>query len=204
MQNTVCPTTVVALLPLAMLALLALAAVACGVALLAALLRRQGHERRQSERISREREHIVAMAAAGRISAEEASELRMALDDASPVGPEGPMQGRLQKTARPILFGVCGGLAEWLRWDATLVRLAYTLATILVAGFPGVIVYVILALVMPAPEGGATGSKARGIILGLLAAAAILAALLMLLCIGAIVVRAIASFGGVPAVQRLH
>ncbi len=184
MQNTVCPTTIVMLLPLAMLALLAMAAVAGVVALLVALLRRQGHARRQSERISRECERIEAMAAAGRITPEEAAELLLALDDASPAGPEGPPHGRLQKTARPILFGVCGGLAEWLRWDATLVRLAYTLATFLVAGFPGVIVYIILALVMPAPE-GATGSKAPAVILGLLAAAAILAALLMLLCFGA-------------------
>ncbi|NLF16830.1 MAG: hypothetical protein GX595_06180 [Lentisphaerae bacterium] len=42
---------------------------------------------------------------------------------------------------------------------------------------------------MPTPEGGAPGSKAHGIILGLLAAAAILAALLMLLCLGAFTVR---------------
>lgn len=185
MQSTVCPTTVVTLLSLAMLALVALLAVAGGVALVVALLQRQGHERRQSERILRECERIKAMAAAGRISAEEAAELLLALGDTSTANPDsGPPHGRLQKTARPILFGVCGGLAEWLRWDATLVRLAYTLATFLVAGFPGVIVYVILALVMPTPE-GATRSKARGIILGLLAAAAILAALLMLLCLGA-------------------
>jgi len=48
-----------------------------------------------------------------------------------------------------MIAGVCGGLAEWLGWDVTLVRLAYVLVSILSAAFPGIIVYIILWAVMP-------------------------------------------------------
>lgn len=48
-----------------------------------------------------------------------------------------------------ILGGVCGGLAEWLGWSATTVRVLYVLVSILSAGFPGMLVYVILWIVMP-------------------------------------------------------
>jgi len=48
-----------------------------------------------------------------------------------------------------ILGGVCGGLAEWLGWDPTAVRILYVLGSILSVAFPGMIVYVILWLVMP-------------------------------------------------------
>jgi len=49
-----------------------------------------------------------------------------------------------------VVAGVCGGLAEWLGWDVTLVRLIYVLISIFSAGFPGFIVYVILWVIMPA------------------------------------------------------
>ncbi len=45
----------------------------------------------------------------------------------------------------------CGGIATWLGWDPTIVRVAYVLISICSAAFPGIFVYVILALVMP-PE----------------------------------------------------
>jgi phage shock protein C len=45
---------------------------------------------------------------------------------------------------------VCaGGIAEWLGWDATVVRILYVLISIFSAAFPGIIVYVILWIVMP-------------------------------------------------------
>ena len=50
-----------------------------------------------------------------------------------------------------MLAGVCGGLAQWLGWDATIVRVLYVLLSVLSAAFPGIIVYVILWLIMP-PE----------------------------------------------------
>jgi len=48
-----------------------------------------------------------------------------------------------------ILGGVCGGLADWLGWDPTLVRILFVLVSVLSAAFPGMIVYVVLWLVMP-------------------------------------------------------
>lgn len=48
-----------------------------------------------------------------------------------------------------MIAGVCGGLAEWLGWDPTLVRILYVVISILSVGFPGTIAYIILWIVMP-------------------------------------------------------
>ena len=48
-----------------------------------------------------------------------------------------------------MIGGVCGGIAQWLDWDPTLVRVAYVLTSILSAGFPGLLIYIILWIVMP-------------------------------------------------------
>jgi len=46
-----------------------------------------------------------------------------------------------------MLTGVCGGLAEYFAIDATIVRILF--AVFALAGGPGLILYIILALVMP-------------------------------------------------------
>ncbi len=56
---------------------------------------------------------------------------------------------RLLRSRDRILGGVCGGLAKWLGWDVTIVRLAYILISILSVAFPGTIVYIILWIIMP-------------------------------------------------------
>ena len=48
-----------------------------------------------------------------------------------------------------MIAGVCGGLAEWLGWDVTLVRVLYVVVSALSAAFPGILAYVILWIVMP-------------------------------------------------------
>ena len=48
-----------------------------------------------------------------------------------------------------MLAGVCGGLAEWLGWDATLVRILYIVVSVLSVAFPGILVYLILWFLMP-------------------------------------------------------
>ena len=48
-----------------------------------------------------------------------------------------------------MIAGVCGGIAEWLGWDVTLVRVLYVVVSIFSAAFPGILVYIILMLVMP-------------------------------------------------------
>lgn len=48
-----------------------------------------------------------------------------------------------------IIAGVCGGLADWLGWSPTWVRLLYVLVSVLSIAFPGIIIYIILWVVMP-------------------------------------------------------
>jgi len=48
-----------------------------------------------------------------------------------------------------MIAGVCGGLAQWLDWDPTAVRILYVLISFFSVAFPGIIVYIILALIMP-------------------------------------------------------
>ncbi|HMB89476.1 MAG TPA: PspC domain-containing protein [Rhodothermales bacterium] len=48
-----------------------------------------------------------------------------------------------------MIAGVCGGLAEYFDLDPTLVRVGYVLLSVLSAGFPGLLVYIILAVIMP-------------------------------------------------------
>ena len=48
-----------------------------------------------------------------------------------------------------MIAGVCGGIAESLGWDVTMVRLLYVLVSIFSAAFPGLLVYLILWVVAP-------------------------------------------------------
>jgi len=52
-----------------------------------------------------------------------------------------------------MIAGVCGGIAEWLGWDPTLVRILFVLVSVLSAAFPGIIVYIILWVLMPEAQG---------------------------------------------------
>jgi phage shock protein C len=55
----------------------------------------------------------------------------------------------LRRSRQRLVAGVCGGLADWLGWDRTLVRVLYVLVSILSAAFPGLLVYAVLWIVMP-------------------------------------------------------
>jgi phage shock protein C len=48
-----------------------------------------------------------------------------------------------------IIAGVCGGLADWLGWSPTLVRLLYVVVSVASAAFPGILAYVLLWILMP-------------------------------------------------------
>jgi len=48
-----------------------------------------------------------------------------------------------------VIAGVCGGIAGWLGWDPSVVRIAYVVGSILSAAFPGTLVYIVLWIVMP-------------------------------------------------------
>ncbi len=54
-----------------------------------------------------------------------------------------------RSTTNRWLAGVCGGLAEWLGWSPTLVRILYVVVSVLSAAFPGIIVYIVLWILMP-------------------------------------------------------
>lgn len=56
---------------------------------------------------------------------------------------------RLTRSNNRVIAGVCAGLAEWLGWDVALVRVLYLVVSLFSAGFPGVIAYIILWIVMP-------------------------------------------------------
>ena len=51
-----------------------------------------------------------------------------------------------------MIAGVCGGIAEWLGWNATLVRILYVLVSIASVGFPGIVAYIALWILMPERE----------------------------------------------------
>lgn len=64
----------------------------------------------------------------------------------------GPANPLTRSKSERMLLGVCGGIAKWLGWDPTIVRVAYVLISICSAAFPGIVIYLILALVMPPGE----------------------------------------------------
>ncbi len=51
-----------------------------------------------------------------------------------------------------LIGGVCGGIAEWLGWNATTVRVLYIVVSILSAAFPGILAYLVLWIAMPQGE----------------------------------------------------
>ncbi|MCH7808088.1 MAG: PspC domain-containing protein [Planctomycetes bacterium] len=50
------------------------------------------------------------------------------------------------------IAGVCGGIAEYLDLDPTMVRVGYVLLSILSVAFPGFLVYCVLWLIVPERE----------------------------------------------------
>lgn len=62
------------------------------------------------------------------------------------------MEKKLRKSNNKLLAGVCAGMAEYMDVDPTVVRVVFTLVSLLIAGFPGLIIYLILCLIMPSAE----------------------------------------------------
>lgn len=60
------------------------------------------------------------------------------------------MSKKLYKSNQDKMFcGVLGGVAEYLNVDATIIRILYAVLSLFSAGFPGLLVYIICALVIP-------------------------------------------------------
>jgi phage shock protein C len=56
---------------------------------------------------------------------------------------------KLYRSSNRILAGVCGGVAEYLDVDPTLMRVIYVALSMFTAGFPGLLLYIILMILMP-------------------------------------------------------
>ena len=58
-----------------------------------------------------------------------------------------------KKLTRPrtgrMLAGICAGIANYFGVDVTLVRVGYLLLSLFSAGFPGLLLYFILTLIIP-------------------------------------------------------
>ncbi|MDH3217560.1 MAG: PspC domain-containing protein [Candidatus Krumholzibacteria bacterium] len=59
---------------------------------------------------------------------------------------------RLVRSKHRVIAGVCGGIAEKLGWPANRVRVIYVLISVLSAAFPGILAYIVLWFLMPAPS----------------------------------------------------
>ena len=59
------------------------------------------------------------------------------------------MEKKLRRSRNSMIAGVCAGIAEYFNLVPTLVRVAYVILSAVSAGFPGLLVYIILILVMP-------------------------------------------------------
>jgi len=56
---------------------------------------------------------------------------------------------KLVRSKNKIIAGVCGGIAEYMGVDPTVIRILYVFASIFTAAFPGILVYIIMWLIMP-------------------------------------------------------
>ncbi len=60
------------------------------------------------------------------------------------------MEKRLLKSQNnKMICGVLGGIAEYFQIDPTLVRLAYCALSVFSAGFPGLLLYILMAVIVP-------------------------------------------------------
>ncbi len=65
---------------------------------------------------------------------------------------------RLRKSAEKKLFGVAGGVADYLDMDPTLVRVGFVALAIATSGL-GLVVYIAMALLMPSAAPAAPGAS---------------------------------------------
>ena len=58
-----------------------------------------------------------------------------------------------RSTDNVMITGVCGGIAKWLGWDPTAVRVLFVLLSLFSAAFPGILAYIILTFLIPRDVG---------------------------------------------------
>jgi phage shock protein C len=58
--------------------------------------------------------------------------------------------GRLRRSrSDKMIAGVLGGLARYFNMDPTLMRVLYVILSVVSVGFPGMLVYILLWVIMP-------------------------------------------------------
>ncbi len=62
------------------------------------------------------------------------------------------MNKTLTRSKNKMIGGVCAGIAEYFNVDPTLVRVAYAILAVFSAGFPGLLLYILLLIIIPAPK----------------------------------------------------
>jgi phage shock protein C len=69
-----------------------------------------------------------------------------------PLGTEAHLGSKrlTRSTTDRMLAGVCGGIARNIGVDPTIIRIAYAVLTFFTAIFPGIILYILLAIIIPA------------------------------------------------------
>lgn len=56
---------------------------------------------------------------------------------------------KLYRSSNRIVAGVCGGIAEYFEVDPTVIRVVYLILSLFSAGFPGLLLYIILMVLIP-------------------------------------------------------
>lgn len=59
---------------------------------------------------------------------------------------------KLRRSTNKMFAGVCSGIAEYLGVDPTVIRVVYAALSVFSAGFPGLLLYFILMILMPEAE----------------------------------------------------
>ncbi|MEK9156938.1 MAG: PspC domain-containing protein [Patescibacteria group bacterium] len=57
-----------------------------------------------------------------------------------------------------MLTGVCGGIGEYFEMDSTVIRLVWALVVVFTGFVPGLVVYILAAVVMPMNPGAVSAS----------------------------------------------
>lgn len=63
-----------------------------------------------------------------------------------------------RSSADKMLTGVCGGIGEYFVMDATVIRLVWALVVVFTGFVPGILVYIVAAVVMPMKPGAVVAS----------------------------------------------
>lgn len=72
------------------------------------------------------------------------------------------MQKRLTKSKQRVFLGVCGGVAEYLHIDPTVIRLVAIVLLVLTGFFPIGLIYIVAALIMPSANSRHHGRVVEG------------------------------------------